>query len=297
MQLESLKAFCDLAETRSFTRAAEINDITQAAMSQAVSGLERHFKTPLIERSKRNSRLTREGEILYQSAKEMLETFTVLQSAIKEVKKAAAGHLRVAALYSIGMYLLPPCLNRLSQSLPKLKVSVAYGSAAQIIEKVRANNADVGFLTNVPADAALEVVRLGRESLVLICPPGHPLGKFKTVKPKQLAGENFISLRPRLPTRRLLDQILKTNEVTVKHVLELDNLQTVKSAVEAESGLAIVPETMAMDGAEGGSLEWVSLEGNFFRPVVAIRRKKRPATPALKELLKQVKDLPCLVAA
>src|SRR6476659_1158797 len=66
MQIESLKVFCDLAETESFTKAAQINQITQSAVSQQISSLEKQFKSLLIERSKKKFRITREGQILYE---------------------------------------------------------------------------------------------------------------------------------------------------------------------------------------------------------------------------------------
>ena len=74
MQLESLKVFCDLSETKSFTKAAQINKVTQSAVSQTVSALERQFKSLLIERSKKNFRLTPEGEVLYDYSKKILQS-------------------------------------------------------------------------------------------------------------------------------------------------------------------------------------------------------------------------------
>ena len=68
MQIESLKVFCDLTETGSFTKAAQINGITQSAVSQQVGSLEKQFDTLLIERSKKKFRLTREGNALYETA-------------------------------------------------------------------------------------------------------------------------------------------------------------------------------------------------------------------------------------
>lgn len=65
MQIESLKVFCDLAETESFTKAAQINQVTQSAVSQTITALERLFNSLLIERSKKNFRLTPEGDVLY----------------------------------------------------------------------------------------------------------------------------------------------------------------------------------------------------------------------------------------
>ncbi len=72
MQIESLKVFCDLAETESFTKAAHINGVTQSAVSQQISSLERQFKSLLIERSKKKFRLTREGQVLYDFSKQII---------------------------------------------------------------------------------------------------------------------------------------------------------------------------------------------------------------------------------
>ena len=67
MQFESLKVFCDLAETESFTKAAQINNVTQSAVSQTISAMERQFNSHLVERSKKNFRLTPEGEVFYKT--------------------------------------------------------------------------------------------------------------------------------------------------------------------------------------------------------------------------------------
>ena len=83
MQIESLKVFCDLAETESFTKAAQINNITQSAVSQQISSLERTFKSPLIERSKKKFRLTREGQVFYDFSKQIIQTYESLHSKLQ----------------------------------------------------------------------------------------------------------------------------------------------------------------------------------------------------------------------
>lgn len=79
MQVESLKMFCDLVEAESFTKAARINGVTQSAISQQISALERFFKSPLVERSKKEFRLTREGQTLYEHSKKIIQTYESLQ--------------------------------------------------------------------------------------------------------------------------------------------------------------------------------------------------------------------------
>src|ERR1041385_4315616 len=104
MQIDSLKVFCDLAETESFTRSAQINGVTQSAVSQQISSLERHFKCLLIERSKKKFRLTREGELLYEYGKRVIGTFEELHFKIDELKNLISGSIRVATIYSIGLH-------------------------------------------------------------------------------------------------------------------------------------------------------------------------------------------------
>ena len=108
MQIESLKVFCDLAETESFTKAAQINSVTQSAVSQQISSLERIFKSLLIERSKKQFRLTREGQVLYDYSKQILQNYASLDSKLQELKDIISGTIRLATIYSIGLHDLPP---------------------------------------------------------------------------------------------------------------------------------------------------------------------------------------------
>src|SRR5216110_2309201 len=131
MQIESLKVFCDLAETGSFTKAAQINEVTQSAVSQQISSLERIFKSLLIERSKKKFRLTREGQVLYDYSKQVIGTYEALHSKLQEIKDIISGTIRVATIYSIGLHDLPPYLKKFLKSFPTVNVHVDGGKALQ----------------------------------------------------------------------------------------------------------------------------------------------------------------------
>src|SRR5665647_1003302 len=139
MQLESLKMFCDLAETESFTKAAQISEVTQSAVSQQISALERHFKSILIERSKKKFRLTREGQVLYDYAKQMIQTYESLQSKLQEIKDVISGTIRIATIYSIGLHDLPPYLKKYLKTFPTVNVHVEYRRANQVYDDVLGN--------------------------------------------------------------------------------------------------------------------------------------------------------------
>src|SRR5207245_10242619 len=126
MQIESLKVFCDLAETESFTKAAQINGVTQSAVSQQISSLERVFKSLLIERSTKKFRLTREGQVLYDYSKQITQTYDSLGSKLQEIKDIISGTIRVATIYSIGLHDLPPYIKRFLKESPTDHVDVEY---------------------------------------------------------------------------------------------------------------------------------------------------------------------------
>src|SRR5206468_6690784 len=98
MQIESLKVFCDLAETESFTKAARLNGVTQSAVSQQISSLEKAFKSLLIERSKKKFRLTREGQVLYDYSRQITQGYQALFGKLKDVKDIVSGIIRVATI-------------------------------------------------------------------------------------------------------------------------------------------------------------------------------------------------------
>src|SRR5215469_11319610 len=218
MQIESLKVFCDLTETESFTKAAQINSVTQSAVSQTISSLERQFKSLLIERSKKNFRLTAEGEVLYEYSKQILQTYDALHSKLQEIKEIISGNIRVGTIYSIGLHVLPPYVKKFLKSYPTVNVHVEYQRANQVYEDVLGNVVDLGLVAYPVRDPKLEIVPLRKDPLVLITHPQHPLAKSKTLKLKSVNGQKFVSFERDIPTRKALDKILKDHGVSVEHV-------------------------------------------------------------------------------
>jgi DNA-binding transcriptional LysR family regulator len=291
MQIESLKVFCDLAETESFTKAAQINQVTQSAVSQQISSLERLFKSLLIERSKKRFRLTREGQVLYDYSKEVIRTYDALHHKLKEIKELISGTIRVATIYSVGLHDLPPYVKKFLKSYPTVNVHVEYRRANQVYEDVIGNVVDLGLVAYPVRDNKLEIVPLRKDPLVLICHPQHPLAKAKSVRLKALSGQKFIGFEPDIPTRKALDRILKDNGVQVQHVMEFDNIETVKRAVEIDAGAAIVPQATVLQEVAKQTLAQVTLEdGEFYRPLAAIHKRNKVLSPAMKEFLATLKE-------
>jgi LysR family transcriptional regulator, transcriptional activator of the cysJI operon len=283
--------FCDLAETESFTKAAQINQVTQSAISQQISSLERTFKSLLIERSKKKFRLTREGQTLYDYSKQIIQTYESLHSKLQELKDIISGTIRVATIYSIGLHDLPPYIKRFMKVYPTVNVHVEYRRANQVYEDVLSNVVDLGLVAYPAKDSKLEIIPLRKEPLVLVCHPSHPFAKLKTVKLKALAGQKIIGFEPDIPTRKALDKILKEYGVEVKHVMEFDNVETVKRAVEIDAGISIVPlGTVAQEISKQTLVALPIEDGDFFRPLAAIYKKNKVLSPAMKQFLALLKE-------
>ena len=286
VQIESLKVFCDLAETESFTKAAQINGVTQSAVSQQIGTLERQFKSLLIERSKKKFRLTREGQVLYEYSKQIIQTHDALQSRLQEIKDIISGTIRVATIYSIGLHDLPPYIKRFLKEHPNVHVHVEYRRANQVYEDVLGNVVDLGLVAYPSKNSKLEVVPLRKDPLVLICHPQHPFAKAKTIKLKSIAAQKFIGFEPDIPTRKAIDKILKDHRVGVYHVMEFDNIETVKRAVEIDAGISIVPQSTIAQEVTKQTLVQLEIEdGEFFRPLAAIYKKNKMLSPAMKQFV------------
>ena len=290
MQIESLKVFCDLAETESFTKAAQINSVTQSAVSQQISSLERIFKSLLIERSKKRFRLTREGQVLYDYSKQIIQTYESLDSRLQELKDIISGTIRVATIYSIGLHDLPPYVKKFMKNYPTVSIHVEYRRANQVYDDVLSNVVDLGLVAYPVKDSKLETVPLRKEPLVLICHPLHPFAKLKSIKLKNLADQKVIGFEPDIPTRKALDKILREYGVEIKHIMEFDNVETVKRAVEIDAGISIVPLGTVTQEINKQTLAAIEIEdGEFFRPLAAIYKKNKVLSPAMKQFLATLK--------
>ena len=290
MQIESLKVFCDLAETESFTKAAQINGVTQSAVSQQISSLERQFKSLLIERSKKKFRLTREGQVLYDYSKQIIQTYDSLFSRLQEIKDIVSGTIRLATIYSVGLHDLPPYLKKFLKAYPTVNIHVEYRRSNQVYDDVLGNVVDLGLVAYPQKDAKLEIVPLRRDMLVLICHPDHPFAKVKSIKLTEISGQKFIGFEPDIPTRKAIDKILKERSISVQHVMEFDNIETVKRAVEIDAGIAIVPHGTIVQEVSKQTLSEVKIQDEeFFRPLAAIHKKHKVLSPAIKQFLSVLK--------
>jgi len=286
MQIENFKIFADLVETKSFSKAAKLNGITQSAVSQQARSMERNFKTLMIDRSQKQFNLTREGTRIYDAAKEILHVYEKLLSELQEMKKVISGTIRISTIYSIGLHELPPYIKKFLHDYPSVNVRIEYRRSNLVYEDILHNSVDFGLVAFPQKLRQIETIPFRNDRLVLITHPNHPLAKSTDVDLKTLAGHKFIGFDPDIPTRKAVDQIFRDNKLEITPVMEFDNIETVKRAVEIDHGIAIVPHATVVQEVKQGTLSAVAFKGKeFTRPLAILHRKGRVLTPAMKKFI------------
>ena len=286
MQIENFKIFADLVETKSFSKSAKLNGITQSAVSQQARAMERHFKALLIDRSQKQFQLTREGQRVYDSAKEILHTYDKLLSELQEMKKVISGTIRISTIYSIGLHELPPYIKKLLHDYPSVNVRVEYRRSNLVYEDILHNSVDFGLVAFPVKQRQIEMLPFRNDHLVLIAHPNHQLAKCGAIEMKQLTAQRFIGFDPDIPTRKAVDQIFRDNKLEIEPVMEFDNIETVKRAVEIDHGVAIVPQATVLQEVKQGSLVAIHFKGkDYTRPLAILHRKGRVLTPAMKKFI------------
>ncbi len=286
MHFLNLKVFCDLVETGSFSVAAARNDITQSAVSQQIKTLEQRFGVVFFERGKKNFSITPEGTVFHAAALRMQEIYRNIEADLHAVRDKVGGPLRVATVYSLGLHELPPLLKSYRASFPQVDLTVSYRRNHTVYDEVLNDHADLGVVAYPRARRGLVVEVFALDRMVVISAPTHPLARKGLLRIKDLQGQSFISFEPDLPTRKAVDQLLREHEVEVEQAMELDNIETVKRAVEVESGVALVPSNSVAEEVASGQLSALPLEdADMWRPMGTVLRRGRMITPALREFV------------
>ena len=274
MHIETLKVFCDLADLRSFSRTAEKHLLSQSAVSQQLAQLELAHKCQLIDRKKRPIELTKAGQLFYQASKDMLDRYEQLKSELSTLQKSSVSRINVAAIFSIGMHTLPDYVKKFMVSYPDVNVHIEYFSASRIYELVLSGDVDIGLVAVPKRDKRLDVYDFEDEPLVLVCSPKHPLSYESQVDIHKLQFERFIAFEKGVPTRAWIDNILGRYNIVVRPVMEFDNIETVKRAVEINSGISILPQTAILQELGSGTIKAIAFSNEkFVRPTGIILRK------------------------
>ncbi|MGD0090229.1 MAG: LysR family transcriptional regulator [Planctomycetota bacterium] len=291
MNLDTLKLYCDIVRLRSFSRGARANQITQSAASQSVQQLEDDLGVRLIDRSKRPFSVTPEGRLYSEGVRKLLSEYGKLEAEVRYASSALTSPVRVAAVYSVGLYDLSVQVQRFMTAFPQIKVRLEYLRPNKVYDAVVNEEADLGVMSYPRKDRAVTTIPWRAERMVFVCYPSHPLAGKQLIAAADLEGEKFIAFDADLPIRKAIERSLKQQHSSPNLVMELDNVETMKQAIAIGVGVSILPEPTIRREAAAGRLVAIPLAmTELVRPVGIILRRHRPVTPSVQRFIELLKS-------
>jgi DNA-binding transcriptional LysR family regulator len=274
MHLKSLKILCDVVYRRSFSRAAEDNGISQSGVSQVITQLESRLGVKLIDRSKRPFALTPEGEVYYEGCRKIVDRYFALEEEVRSLHGEVAGRVRVAAIYSVGLHHMSRYVQEYMTQYPKANVRLEYLHPHRVYEAVENDQADIGLVSYPKSSRNVKAVLWREEPMMLVCSPSHRFANRDRVGLNELSGESVVSFDPDLTIRREIDRALAAHNTEVRVVMEFDNIETIKRAVEIDTGIAFLPEPTIAREVTAGTLAAVPLASDeLVRPLGILHRR------------------------
>ena len=286
MHLKSLKVFCDVVRQRSFSRAAQENEISQSSASQLVQQIEEHLGVRLIDRSKRPFVLTPEGEVYYEGCRLMVERNLALEDKVRSLHEGVAGRVRVASIYSVGLHHMSRHIQNFLSQHPKANVRLEYLHPHRVYDCVESDKADIGIISYPRASRTVQAILWRQEPMVLVCAPWHPLSAKREVQLEHLRDEKMVGFDSDLTIRREIDRVLNQHRVEVQVVMEFDNIETIKRAIEIDAGVGLLPAPTISREVESGSLVGIRLATDeLVRPLGIIHRRGKDLSSTARRFI------------
>jgi DNA-binding transcriptional LysR family regulator len=272
MTFEQLKIFIAVAEREHVTRAAEALNLSQSAVSSAISLLEQQFGLNLFHRVGRGIVLTEAGRFLLPEARVMLSRARSVEDAIREFSGLRRGRITIHASQTISSYFLPPLLARFHAHYPGIELVVVAANTAQVARAVANGEAELGFVEGPITDPHLAVEAVGSDQMMIVVPPQHPWAKRQALTPTDLVSETWILREDGSGTRSVMTEALAAFGVDPRQLrisIELPSNEAVRVAVEAGVGATVLSSLVCADSLAAGKLvrAGVSLPERHFNAV------------------------------
>jgi DNA-binding transcriptional LysR family regulator len=291
MDINQLEVLVTVAREKSFSRAAEVLDRTQPAVSQAIRRLEQEVGEKLFDRSSKDGTLTFAGEVLLDYARQMLNLRHSAQNALREMRDLHHGKVSISANEHTVFYLLP-VIQKFRELYPHIKIEVQRGVASRIPKEITAREVELGVISFKPTDESLRSVAVVTDELALIVAPGHPLAGRGTVSISDLGDETFIAHNALSPYRQKVFESFDKHNTKLNISIELPSLEAIKRLVEKGVGVALVPKLTAQAEIDNGQLKALSVkEMKLERKLNIVYRRKSVLSHAAQMFLKVAKEM------
>jgi DNA-binding transcriptional LysR family regulator len=285
MNLHHLRLFTAVVNHGGFTKAAASLHLSQPAISKSLNELERQLNLTLLERNGRSIRLTDAGQALYARARELFGVEWIAEQELREIRGLKRGVLRIGASTTIATYMLPPYLGRFHLRHPGIRIRATSANTRTVLRMLLESRADIALVEGPVSHPQVEVQPWLDDELVVISHPQHRLLSRNDVDVGMLVREQFIVREPGSGTRDVSARALALHGVRLTNTMRVGGTESIKQAVAAGLGLAIVSRAAAADQLALGKIAVLSVNGLVIRRTLAqIKLRGRVPTASAREL-------------
>ena len=290
MDTASLTTFLSIADSGSFSLAAERLFLTQPAITKRIQALESELGAQLFDRVGRQTLLTPAGEIFYKRAQFILQQLEDSQREIDNLSGRVSGTLRIGTSHHIGLHRLPPILKRLNQQHPDLDLDIHFQDSEAVYREVQTGKLQLGIIT-IPTtpDHDLYIETLWKDPLEFVVARNHPLAasaRKNRVKAKELSTYHSILPSKNTYTRQILETAFTGQGYEISTALSTNYLETIKMLVSVGLGWSVLPRTMVSRELKVLSVSRMYLERNLG----VVRHPKRTLSNAAQVLMQLLKE-------
>lgn len=281
--LRALALFLAIVEGGSVGAAARALGISQSAASQRLRALERELGVTLVDRGPAGSTLTASGAVIAEWATRLVASGGDFRRNVAALAEKNRTQLRVAASLTVADYLLPGWLIALHSTLPDVSVSLQPANSEAVTAIVRDGGAALGFIEGPAAPSGVRSRILGRDHLVVLAAPTHPLAvAARPVGARELIDASLVLREPASGTRQVLDAALRHHGLTANPSMELGSTTSIKQALARGTDVSVLSVLSVKDDIESGRLVVIQTpELDLSRVIRAIWKGVRaPAGPA-----------------
>jgi DNA-binding transcriptional LysR family regulator len=260
LTLRQLSIFAAAARHQSLTRAAQDLHLSQPAVSMQIKQMEEAVGMPLFDRVGRRMQLTEAGRELARYAREITAKVQEIGQVMDEIRGLQSGSLTIAVATTVSHY-ATHAVAEFHKRYPGIRVSLDVTNRKALLSHLEHNDVDVVLMGFPPASKRLEALPFMDNPLVMIAAPTHPLVHREKIPLEEVAGENFLMRESGSGTRQAIERYLKSEGVSLSRELFMSSNESIKQAVGAGLGLAIVSRhTIALE-LKAGRLAELSVEG------------------------------------
>lgn len=252
--LRQVRAFVAVAETGSFTRAAERLFLTQSAVSHSIRGLEANLGTKLVDRMGKRISLTQEGVVFLRGCRRVLRELTSTVRDLDALKRWGQGRIRIGATHSLCHYLLPTVLREFRDCFPRCEIHIESGDTSKLIELLDASRLDVAIGIHLRTPPWCRYQPLFEDELVFVVGPQHPWVALDEIPPALMAEESYLVYAKASETHRLIRNHTDKAGVRLRATLSLGDMETIKEMAKIGIGVGIVAPWVAAKELEAGEL-------------------------------------------